>query len=216
MNAACHSGRRSHTRRIIMESSRSQEYCEVRSTAHRKDMDSTIPIHQAALKASTRLEYTITEGPLSQPSYSTVLHPITKTSQPSRAITSLHEPQRAATRQPASRPEHPQRACKTPASHEPPQAPQGDRKTPAGHCEPPRATRKADPRRRNEPRPGPHTRRGRTNQVEPQTRRSHRTRPQARRVDPRHGRRNPTPLGWTSPAEGAKIGFAVTSMPSTV
>ena len=160
------------------------------------------------------------------------------TTQSPRAITSPHEPQRVAARQPASRPEHPQGARKTPASpHEPPQAvaslprttarrqrdnhdptrtPQGDRKTPASHCEPPRATRKADPRRRNEPRPGPQTRRGRTNQVESQTRRSHRTRPQARRVDPRHGRRNPTPLGWTSPAEGAKIGFAVTSMSSTV
>ena len=41
-------------------------------------MDSTIPIHQAAVKASPRLEYTITEGPLLQPSYSRVLHPTTK------------------------------------------------------------------------------------------------------------------------------------------
>ena len=55
-----------------MERSRSQEYCEVRSTAHRKDMDSTVSIHQAAVKTSTRLESTITEGHLSQPSY--VLH----------------------------------------------------------------------------------------------------------------------------------------------
>ena len=78
MNAGCHSGRWSHTRGIIMEHGRSQEYCEVRSTAHRKDMDITIPIHQAAVKASTRSEYTITEGHLSQPSYSTVLHPTTK------------------------------------------------------------------------------------------------------------------------------------------
>ena len=78
MNAGCHRGRRSHTGRRIMEHGRSQEYCEVRNTAHRKDMDSTISIHQAAVKASSRLEYTITEGHLSQPSYSTVLHPITK------------------------------------------------------------------------------------------------------------------------------------------
>ena len=96
------------------------------------------------------------------------------------------------------------------------QSPRGTTQSPRAPHEPPRATRKADPRRRNEPRPGPQTRRGRTNQVGPQARRSHRTRPQARRVDPRHGRRNPTPLGWTSPAEGAKIGFAVTSMSSTV
>ena len=61
-----------------MERSRSQEYCEVRNTAHRKDMDSTISIHQVAVKASARLEYTITEGHLSQPSYSRVLHTITK------------------------------------------------------------------------------------------------------------------------------------------
>ena len=61
-----------------MERSRSQEYCEVRIKSYRKDMDSTIPIHQAAVKASPRLESTITEGHLSQPSYSTVLHPITK------------------------------------------------------------------------------------------------------------------------------------------
>ena len=126
-------------------------------------------------------------------------------------------PAPAHPRAPRKPPRAPHGARKTPASpHEPPRAPQGDRKTPASHCEPPRATRKADPRRHNEPRPGPQTRRGRTNQIEPQTRRSHRTRPQARRVDPRHGRRNPTPLGWTSPAEGAKIGFAVTSMSSTV
>ena len=122
------------------------------------------------------------------------------TSQPPQAVASL--PRTTARRQRDN--------------HDPTRTPQGDRKTPASHCEPPRATRKADPRRRNEPRPGPQTRRGRTNQVESQTRRSHRTRPQARRVDPRHGRRNPTPLGWTSPAEGAKIGFAVTSMSSTV
>ena len=61
-----------------MEHGRSQEYCEVRIKSYRKDVDSTIPIHQAAAKASPRLEYTITEGPLSQPSYSRVLHPITK------------------------------------------------------------------------------------------------------------------------------------------
>ena len=61
-----------------MERSRSQEYCEVRIKSYRKDMDGTISIHQAAVKASSRLEYTITEGHLSQPSYSTVLHPITK------------------------------------------------------------------------------------------------------------------------------------------
>ena len=61
-----------------MERSRSQEYCEVRITAPRKDMDITVSIHQVAVKASSRLEYTITEGHLSQPSYSTVLHPITK------------------------------------------------------------------------------------------------------------------------------------------
>ena len=72
MYADCHSGRRSHTRRIIMEHGRSQEYCGVRSTAHRMNTDSTIPIHQAALKASPRLESTITEGHLSQPPY--VLH----------------------------------------------------------------------------------------------------------------------------------------------
>ena len=60
-----------------MERSRSQEYCEVRIKSYRKDVDSTIPIHQAAVKASPRLEYTITEGHLSQPSYSTALHPIT-------------------------------------------------------------------------------------------------------------------------------------------
>ena len=77
-STGCRSGRRSHTRRIITEHGRSQEYCEVRNTVHRKDMDSTIPIHQAAVKASSRREYTITEGHLSQPSYSTVLHPITK------------------------------------------------------------------------------------------------------------------------------------------
>ena len=78
MKACCHRGGRSHTRGIIMERSRSQEYCEVRSTAHKKDMDSTVSIHQVAVKASSRLEYTITEGPLSQPSYSIVLYPITK------------------------------------------------------------------------------------------------------------------------------------------
>ena len=78
MNAGYHSGIQSHTRGIIMERSRSQEYCEVRIKSYRKDMDSTISIHQAAVKASSRLEYTITEGHLSQPSYSTVLHPITK------------------------------------------------------------------------------------------------------------------------------------------
>ena len=78
MNAACHSGRQSHTGRRIMEHGRSQEYCKVRSTTHRNNTDSTVSIHQAAVKASSRLEYTITEGHLSQPSYSTVLHPITK------------------------------------------------------------------------------------------------------------------------------------------
>ena len=35
-------------------------------------MDSSFTIHQAAVKALSRLEYTITEGHLSQPSY--VLH----------------------------------------------------------------------------------------------------------------------------------------------
>ena len=78
MNAACHSGRQSQTGRRIMEHGRSQEYCEVRIKSYRKDMNSTISIHQAAVKASTRSESTITEGHLSQPSYSTVLHPITK------------------------------------------------------------------------------------------------------------------------------------------
>ena len=78
MSMGCRSGRRSHTRGIIMEHGRSQECCEVRSTAHRKDMDSTVSIHQAVVKASPRLEYTITEGHLSQPSYSTVIQPITK------------------------------------------------------------------------------------------------------------------------------------------
>ena len=78
MSVCCHSGRWSHTGRRIMEHGRSQEYCEVRSTAHRKDMESTVSIHQAAVKASPRLESTITEGHLSQPSYSTVLHSITK------------------------------------------------------------------------------------------------------------------------------------------
>ena len=59
-----------------MDNSRSQEYCEVRIKSYRKDMDNTISIHQAAVKASARLESTITEGHLSQPSYSTVLHSI--------------------------------------------------------------------------------------------------------------------------------------------